>query len=198
MASPLCRGLTFGGILDRMTHDSIIPRPPKANIELKAHLADLDRPRQIAQRLATEPLEIQHQIDTYFHCRNGRLKLREIIGQRAELIWYERPDLKQAKSSRYGIVPVEDAEALKQALSTSLGVRTVVEKHREIYLHNNVRIHLDRVVDLGTFIEFEAVLGNNIDEETGHGQVEYLRGQFAIRDEDLLTGSYAEMRETAK
>jgi predicted adenylyl cyclase CyaB len=161
-------------------------------------LADLDRPRQVARRLATEPPETQHQVDTYFHCRNGRLKLREIIGQRAELIWYERPDRKQAKSSRYGIVPVEDAEALKQALSASLGVRTVVEKQREIYLHKNVRIHLDRVVDLGTFIEFEAVLGADVDEETGYGQVEFLQRQFEIRDEDLLTGSYAEMREAGK
>jgi len=163
------------------------------NIELKAHLASLDHARGVAQALATQRLEDQHQVDTYFFCRHGRLKLREITGLRNELIWYERPDQQQAKASRYQVVQIEDAAGLKQALTHAAGIRCIVEKYREIYLHHNVRIHLDRVVDLGEFLEFEAVLSPAVDAAGGHAQVAFLRDQFQIADADLLTGSYADL-----
>jgi adenylate cyclase class IV len=44
-------------------------------------------------------------------------------------------------------------------------------QRREIYLYHNVRIHLDEVEDLGTFLEFEAVLGPNVDDALGRAQV---------------------------
>jgi predicted adenylyl cyclase CyaB len=161
-------------------------------------VADLDRLREIAQRLATHPAETQHQVDTYFQSRRGRLKLREINDQRAELIWYERADQKQPKTSRYGLVSIDDPPALKQALAATIGIRVIVEKQREIYLYDNVRIHLDLVVDLGTYLEFESVLGAHIDAETGTAQVNFLIGEFGIRDDDLCTGSYAEMLEACE
>mgnify|MGYP002624761308 FL=1 len=37
-----------------------------------------------------------------------------------------------------------------------LPVRTTVKKIRELYLYKGVRIHLDRVENLGTYLEFEA------------------------------------------
>lgn len=39
----------------------------------------------------------------------------------------------------------------------TLGVLVVVEKVRRLLLWHNARIHLDKVRDLGTFIEIEAV-----------------------------------------
>ena len=114
---------------------------PCRNIELKARVADLDAVRLAAQRVATDRLDDQHQIDTYFHCSRGRLKLREITGQPAQLICYERPDQALAKTSCYHLVPTPEPAALKSALSQALGVRVVVEKHREILLYENVRIH---------------------------------------------------------
>jgi predicted adenylyl cyclase CyaB len=140
-------------------------------------------------------LETQHQVDTYFQCRRGRLKLREINDQRAELIWYERANQKQPTASHYGLVPVDDPMALKQALAATVGIRVIVEKQREIYLHHNVRIHLDRVVDLGTYLEFESVLSDDIDAKSGTAQVNFLIGEFGIAEDDLCTGSYAEMLE---
>ena len=165
------------------------------NIELKARLPSLDDAHAIARQLAAEQLGDQHQVDTYFVCRSGRLKLREIAGQRSELIWYERPDQEESKACRYLVVPVEDAAGLKQALTGAWGIRCIVEKYREIYLYHNVRIHLDRVVDLGEFLEFEAVLGPDADAKAGHAQVAFLRGQFQIADADLVTGSYADLLE---
>lgn len=167
--------------------------PPLCNVELKARLASLDHARSIAVQLATERLEDQHQVDTYFDCRQGRLKLREINDQRAELIWYDRPDQAEPKPCRYFRIPVPDPAAVKQALEAALGILVVVAKHREIYLADNVRIHLDRVVQWGTFLEFEAVLDPETSVEQGRQQVERLRQRFGISPVDLLTGSYADL-----
>ena len=60
-------------------------------------------------------------------------------------------------------------------------------------LHHNVRIHLDTVTDLGTFLEFEAVLGPAVSEEEGRRQVERLRQQFGLATSMLVTGSYADL-----
>ena len=163
------------------------------NIELKARLADWDKAHQVAAAVATKRLGKQHQIDTYFHCRHGRLKLRQIDGLRAELVCYARPDQEGPKPSDYQIAPIAHPETLKAALTTALGVRTVVEKRREIFLHHDVRIHLDDVVGLGQFIEFEAVLGPSLDEAAGRALIDDLMRQFGISTADLLANSYGEM-----
>jgi adenylate cyclase, class 2 len=167
------------------------------NIELKARLRDPQAARATALAAATKRLGVQHQVDTYFHCRQGRLKLRQIDGLSAQLVWYARPDDLGPKASDYRLVPVSNPETLKAALSAALGVRGIVEKRREIFLVDNVRIHLDEVVGLGRFLEFEAVLGPGVDDATGRCQLERLREQFGITPDDLLAGSYAEMVEAS-
>jgi adenylate cyclase, class 2 len=163
------------------------------NIELKARLRDPEAARQTAAALATKRLGVQHQIDTYFHCLHGRLKLRQIDGLSAQLISYARDDQEGPKPSDYRLVPLSNPQTLKAALTAALGVRTVVEKRREVFLVDNVRIHLDEVVGLGHFLEFEAVLGPQIDDAAGHAQLHELMGQFHIDAADLLSGSYGEM-----
>jgi adenylate cyclase, class 2 len=163
------------------------------NIELKARLRDPTTARQIAESIATKRLGTQHQIDTYFACRHGRLKLREINGLSAELVWYTRKDQQGPKASDYRLVPVTNPEALKAALTAALGTRVVVDKRREIFLVENVRIHLDEVAGLGQFLEFEAVLGPTVDDAAGRAQLDRLMEQFGIRSDDLLSGSYSDM-----
>ena len=163
------------------------------NIELKARLGDMDNARKVATALATKRLGTQHQIDTYFHCRHGRLKLRQIDGLRSELVWYARPDQEGPKQSDYHVMPLTNPETLKAVLAAALGVRAVIEKRREVFLYHQVRIHLDDVVALGHFIEFEAVLGPKVDEATGRAMVDSLTRHFAIAPVDLLPNSYGEM-----
>lgn len=165
------------------------------NIEIKARLADLASARRVADRIATDRLGVQEQVDTYFHCRQGRLKLREIEGLPAQLIGYARPDRLGPKASDYVLAPVPDPETLKQALTATLGVRGVVRKRREIYLYHNVRIHLDEVAGRGAFLEFEAVLSPEMDDGAGQIQVEELLQTFAVGPADLLAGSYGDAFE---
>ncbi len=163
------------------------------NIEIKARLQNLDEARRVAEVLATERLGTLRQTDTYFHCREGRLKLREIEGQAAQLIWYVRPDTSDAKCSEYYLIEISDPAALKTALATALDVRTVVRKTREVYLYQNVRIHLDDVESLGRFLEFEAVLQSGDEDAMGRSQIDYLCDQFNIDSSDLLANSYGDM-----
>lgn len=163
------------------------------NLELKARLADLDGARRVAQAIATNRLSPQHQIDTYFHCRQGRLKLRQIDGLSSQLVSYARADEPGPKVSDYVLVPVTNPESLKAALSATLGVRCVIVKRREVYLHHNVRIHLDEVEGLGSFLEFEAVLGPRVDDVAGQSQLDFLAREFSLDRGDLLSGSYADM-----
>ena len=163
------------------------------NIELKARLVDLDMARKVAAVIATKRLGTQHQIDTYFHCYHGRLKLRQIDGLRAELIAYTRPDQEGPRPSDYQLVPLSNPETLKAALTAALGVRAVVEKRREIFLYHSVRIHLDDVVGLGHFLELEAVLGGDVDEAAGRALIDSLQHHFALSPSALLANSYGEM-----
>ncbi len=84
---------------------------PARNVELKARLHNLAAARQIARQLATDAAGVQLQVDTYFVCPHGRMKLREIDGRTAQLIWYERPDLTASKDSDYLIVTVPPTRA---------------------------------------------------------------------------------------
>jgi predicted adenylyl cyclase CyaB len=121
------------------------------------------------------------------------LKLREIAGRGAWLVWYERPDRTDAKASDYLLVPVSDPAGLKTALSQAIGIRGVVNKLRHIYLFQNVRIHLDDVEGAGQFLEFEAVLGDRVDDAAGERQIAELRREFGLDEADLLGGSYGDM-----
>jgi len=165
------------------------------NIELKARLRHVETAREIAEMVATERLATEEQLDTYFHCREGRLKLRQVNGKLAQLIWYARQNDTSPKPSDYQLVPVADAESLKAALTSALGVRSIIRKRRQIFLWGNVRIHLDEVEGSGHFLEFEAVLGPGIDDKAGHAQLIDLVKRFEVQDDDLLAGSYSELVE---
>jgi adenylate cyclase class 2 len=168
-------------------------RMPGRNIELKARLTSLEAARAVAERLATDYVATEHQVDTYFHCRDGRLKLREINGQHAQLIWYHRPDQQEPRPSDYSLVEIHQADLLKTMLSSAVGVRKVVDKMREIFLFENVRIHLDRVSNLGCFLEFEAVLDKENVAQDGESKVNWLMEQFEISPDQILAGSYCDM-----
>jgi adenylate cyclase, class 2 len=172
--------------------------PPRRNVELKARLQSLAAAREIAVAVATSGPERQHQTDTYFTSARGRLKLREIAGGPAQLISYARPDGSHPRASDYRLAPVADAAALKAALTDALGVQVVVEKRREVYLHHNVRIHLDEVRGLGAFLEFEAVLGGEHDEPAGRALVEHLAALFGIAASDVVACSYSDLLKASQ
>ena len=133
------------------------------------------------------------QTDTYFQVHAGRLKLREIEGQAAQLIWYLRPDTAGGRLSDYQLTAVLDPAALRAMLAGALGLRRVVKKRREIYLWKNVRIHLDVVEGLGSFLELEAVVTAEEDLAASQRHLDMLTDALGIRPGDTIAGSYADL-----
>lgn len=172
------------------------PAQARANIEIKARCADLEAARAIARDLATEHIGLDRQIDTYFTTRSGRLKLRESSLSGGQLIPYLRPDQAGPKRSDYQVVPVPAPGELKRLLTELLGVHRVVEKEREIFLVDNVRIHLDRVVGLGEFLELEAVFDASAEAEPRErAKVDALMTRLGVAPGDLLEISYEGLLE---
>jgi predicted adenylyl cyclase CyaB len=162
------------------------------NIEVKAICAD---PARVRRRLVERGVPLcqrMRQVDTYFSSPRGRLKLREIDDQEAQLIHYDRPDAAAAHASEYVISPVAEPDRLKEALTRALGVRVVVEKQRELYLWQYTRVHLDNVAGLGSFLELETVVEEQTREQAERECLE-IQAALGIRPEDLVAGSYADL-----
>jgi adenylate cyclase, class 2 len=121
------------------------------------------------------------------------LKLREEDGATPHLIAYERPDRTSSRESRYRIVEVAEPEELKEALASALGIEVVVAKERRLFLWRTVRIHLDMIDRLGSFIEFEAVAPTDSDLSYEEALVAELRRAFAIDESDLIDSSYSDL-----
>jgi adenylate cyclase, class 2 len=165
------------------------------NIEIKARYPDLSKARRIAKGFRARFKARDRQVDTYFKTRTGRLKLRESGLGYAELIPYQRPDQKGPKTCHYAVIPVKNPEKTKALFQSLLGIDVVVEKKREIYLAQNVRIHLDQVKGLGNFLEFEAVFKNDSlrNRKAERTKVEKLLRAFEVSPGSLLKNSYREM-----
>ena len=163
------------------------------NLELKARHVDLRAAAAALERLGARGPAVEEQTDTYFRVPNGRLKLREVAGQPAVLIRYERPDLPDPRTSTYLLVPAPDPEGLRAALAAAVGVRGMVRKRRTVYLWHNVRIHLDEVAGLGSFVEFEAVLSPGEDEPAARARLEELGRLLGLGPAGHLAPSYADL-----
>ena len=163
------------------------------NLERKARCADLSAAAAVVERLGARRDGVLEQTDVYFRVPHGRLKLRTTEGQPAVLIWYERPNETHARWSRYYLVPISDPLTLRSALSAALGERGEVRKRRTLWLWHNVRIHLDEVAGLDTFVEFEAVMSVNEDETTAHARLSELAAALGLTPADDVAGSYADL-----
>ncbi|HZB75519.1 MAG TPA: cytidine deaminase [Solirubrobacteraceae bacterium] len=162
------------------------------NVELKAHDPDPARTLERALAAGARDEGLLRQRDTYFTVAAGRLKLREEDPGGATLIGYQRPDAGGERVSAYRLVAVPDPEAMRAALADANGIDVVVVKRRHLLLWETVRIHLDEVRGLGSFLELEAVAAPGSDLRREREQVAHLREALDIRDEALREGSYAD------
>jgi predicted adenylyl cyclase CyaB len=163
------------------------------NVEIKARLADIRIQLDLAQSLCGGPGELIHQVDVFFHCERGRLKLRLFDDGHGELIHYHRPSEMGPKLSDYVLARSDDPASLREALSRAHGVQAIVEKERRLFIHGRTRIHLDRVKNLGTFIELEVVLGEQEEASNGHREADSLMNQLQIDPESLIDRAYVDL-----
>lgn len=165
------------------------------NIEIKARVRDSLDLQARAAVLSDTPVEVIPQEDTFFCVPKGCLKLRQLAPDRAQLVYYERPDQDGPKRSEYYIFETSDPQNLKTTLTLALGVRGVVRKTRFLYLVGQTRIHLDDVEGLGQFMELEVVLRDGQTDAEGQAIARDLMTRLGIREEDLLEGAYMDLLE---
>jgi homotetrameric cytidine deaminase len=163
---------------------------PHRNVELKARDHDPEATLAAALGHGAQDQDVLTQKDTYFAAREGRLKLRE-EHDAATLIAYARADEATARTSAYHLVDVPDPAVLTAALDAALGTVVVVEKFRRLLLWDGVRIHLDAVEGLGTWVELEAVAPPGSDLTDEHRKVAELRSVLKISDDDVVARGYA-------
>jgi len=158
------------------------------NIEIKARLSDLTAARAKAIGLGARAYVVEEQVDSYYALEGGRrVKVRRINGGRSELIDYERPEGSGVRASDYTITPLaDDAPAPGDPV-------VVVRKRREVLLIDNVRVHLDQVEGLGSFLELEAVVDAAHDDAVCRAQVDRIMDALGLREVDLIRASYAEL-----
>lgn len=163
------------------------------NVEVKARVADLGAARAVAEGLGARHEWTDVQVDRYYRLDGGpRLKLRTCGRGPAELIRYDRPEATAVRTSAYEITRPRD-EARGVCLVPEGEPLAVVRKRRELWLLDNVRIHLDAVDGLGTFLELEAVVDGAHDEATCGRQVEGLLDALGILPSDCVRASYGDL-----
>jgi adenylate cyclase class 2 len=161
------------------------------NVELKCELRDPDRARELLRALGADPVAILDQTDTYYERADGRLKRRETRDHPTTWVFYRRDDAAPAvRLSRYELM--DEAEA-----SRRFGELTepwvVVRKTRELWMHDCVRIHLDRVAGLGDFLEFEALVGPDRSREQAAHALAALETALAPALGPRRAGSYSDL-----
>jgi predicted adenylyl cyclase CyaB len=134
-------------------------------VELKARVDNYSILRTKLTALGAKYIGTFEQKDLYFVVPEGRLKLRTVKDKdSAELIYYERENVKGPKSDEAYIIKVQESGDLSYILQKILKPYIIIEKDREIYRYkgnvlsskyNTIQIHLDSVKNLGAFLELE-------------------------------------------
>ncbi len=166
---------------------------PHLNVEIKARCTDPNRIRAQLLALGADFIGEDHQVDTYFRAAHGRLKLREGNIENA-LIHYARPDQAGPKDSAVALYNCRPDDGLKEVLRRGLEVIAVVDKKRAIFFIDNVKFHIDRLAEMGTFLEIEAIdRTGKLGREKLLAQCRHYLQVLGIRSEELLEHSYSDM-----
>jgi len=170
------------------------------NIEIKARCNKPERIRELLNTRNARFEGLDHQVDTYFQVNEGRLKVREGNIEN-NLIYYKRDNISGPKQSDCQLFRTDPGSQLKSILRDSMGILAVVDKQREIYYISNIKIHIDIVKDLGSFVEIEACdEQGKFTSDQLHEQCMELMKEMQIDEADLESRSYSDLilAQTAK
>lgn len=162
------------------------------NLEIKVKVEEIDK---IKARLdfATFHATLE-QVDTYYLLGEKRIKMREERA-RSEIILYTRKLQNGTKESTYRriTIPQKFVNLSKRSLNFLYGTKVMVRKERDLYVYKNTRIHIDTVVNLGTFIELETVIQNVEEHEKYVEEHEEVKLILSLAAYPTIAGSYSDL-----
>ena len=119
-------------------------------------------------------------------------------------MYYEREDVATPKRSDVFILKVQKPALFKKLLNEVLQTKVVVDKTREIYQlytieekSRRIQVHLDKVLGLGTFIEFEMEASGKTEEGLKEDRriLELFMEKLGISHDSLQGLSYSDLLE---
>ncbi len=129
-----------------------------SNLEIKVPLKNFD---EVLKRIKENNCEFKgelNQKDVYYKVKDKLLKLR-IENGNCSLIKYLRDEKAKDRFSNYEVLNISNPNA-EDFFNDIFESYAVVEKKRLLYMHDNTRIHLDEVKNLGKFLELETLVLN--------------------------------------
>jgi len=169
------------------------------NLEYKAELRDPNLARLVCKKIGASHVVKLRQTDTYYNVARGRLKKRVSIAvdravgspEPIEFIFYDRSNRVDPKISDYHLYT--QAQVHERFGQAAIPVWLEVEKNRELYLMGSTRIHIDDVLDLGWYFEFEIMVNDQTDLEKANEEAEMLRATFLPALGEPIASSYSDL-----
>lgn len=162
------------------------------NLEIKVRVSNIEN---ITDKIsfATYVKEM-HQKDRYFLLGKNRLKLRE-EGNNLEVIFYVRPDKSNSRESTYFrfSIPSFLQKSFRKSCDIIFGEKVEVVKERKLYLFKNTRIHLDKVKNLGEFVELETVFQGNDTKDSFVAEHDQVKKNLGLDMYEAIPTSYSDL-----
>jgi adenylate cyclase, class 2 len=166
----------------------------RKNLEIKAPVKNLTACRKIAADYCKNDKSVLHyfegQEDIYYSVKRGRLKLRIINGISGTLIYYNRSNKTGTRVSNYYLAQTGTPSEMDAIMTGLFGKLITINKKREIFISDNVRIHLDSVKGLGKYLEFEVIF-NSIN--SAGRAMKKLINTFGLDEETFIKHSYSDL-----
>jgi predicted adenylyl cyclase CyaB len=159
------------------------------NLEIKIHMDSHNPALTVLKNLHAEFVRDINQKDVYYNLPGSLLKLR-IEDSGESLIKYNRDEVNPNRFSDYDVIYMKSSDTEK-IFNSIFTVEAVVIKKRSLYLFNNTRIHLDTVQGLGTFMEFETLVLNGM--EDAKQRFNFLVKQFELDTTKQIKCSYRDL-----
>lgn len=164
-------------------------------LEFKAELRDPTLGRLLLIEAGARSILTLMQTDVYLAPLPDRpgllVKIRSAPGEPTEYIAYERPDRLEPSISEFEIL--SEADGIARYGPAPAAPALTVRKRREVLMRGGVRIHLDDVDGLGSFIEFEAMVTPSQTLRTCQDRLAELRAIVLPAMGEPISTGYAEM-----
>lgn len=160
------------------------------NLEIKIKINSKKEFANKMNLLGAEFIAELNQKDVYFSYGKGLLKLRK-QNDRYELIKYNRNEGKGERWSEYSILNLT-GDNVEKYLTDILDLEVIVEKKRDLFIYKNTRIHLDKVKNLGEFLELETVV-KDITQEKAKDEFNEVFNILQLGIEKEIRSSYRDL-----
>lgn len=141
--------------------------------------------------------EILCQTDTYYRSKNGdKIMIREDRTGRVGIryvyaIRYDTPDL--TKESHHDFYEIGKYSQFMDVFGGALHEELKIIKVRNIYMYENVRIHVDDVSELGVFLEIEIVTCSDEQAANAENQMQTLISKLSLDQYPTVGCGYREL-----